>query len=569
MNVLILKLLSRVTLFSALVLVPGIAPLSIHGGPSDEDVPFVMPFKNPPGPDTWLMAQPYGNTISAYRQRDVIYGRSQGIHFGVDFSARCGTEIVAIADGVVLAVDNLNFGSAPHNLIIDHPELEYASLYGHLLETPSLEVGQEVKQGEVIALSGDPAETCYGRPHLHMEIRDMGHARKYNPLPLMQADWDNLSIVGPFGRGFEYDLDEPRKWQHLDDQPDAVSGGPLLNEFANPWPPDVLSMPSQAIHVGSDRDLTSEPALRQLSDGGCCTQLSWSPDSRQVLFIDKPTPDAPAGTWGISTNPSGSAPELVTDRNGFYSSDRSLLVELNHNSTTIERLEDGARWTVPANGRPVSVSPAKTRIAWQTTNGQDLPIERRVTEIWVAGLDGSNARSVTELPRGGFGGWISEHSLLVSGRESSQSREQVVYALSLTTAEKTELARGERLRGGTLSPDGTWMVYFVALDEDLTQNGLWLVRTDGRERRQLGRDLFGSYQWRDNHRLLIVPFSPEAEAHELVELDVESGEQRALTGPSERSVKVTNNDWAVSPDGHQVAFVASHDHNIWVLTLKD
>ena len=25
---------------------------------------------------------------------------------------------------------------------------------------------------------------------------------------------------------------------HLDDQPEAVSGGPLLNDFANPWPPD-------------------------------------------------------------------------------------------------------------------------------------------------------------------------------------------------------------------------------------------------------------------------------------------------------------------------------------------
>ena len=42
-----------------------------------------------------------------------------------------------------------------------------------------------------------------------------------------------------------------------------------------------------------------------------------------------------------------------------------------------------------------------------------------------------------------------------------------------------------------------------------------------------------------------------------------------LTDPSGRPFKVTNNDWAVSPDGHQVAFVASRDHNILVLTLKD
>ena len=63
-------------------------------------------------------------------------------------------------------------------------------------------------------------------------------ARKFNPVLLIQADWDNLALIGPFSRTFQRDLDDPRKWQHLDDQPEAVSGGPLLNDFANPWPPD-------------------------------------------------------------------------------------------------------------------------------------------------------------------------------------------------------------------------------------------------------------------------------------------------------------------------------------------
>jgi hypothetical protein len=62
--------------------------------------------------------------------------------------------------------------------------------------------------------------------------------RKYNPVLLIDADWDNLALIGPFGRTFQRDLDDPRKWQSLDDQPETVIGGPLLNEFANPWPPD-------------------------------------------------------------------------------------------------------------------------------------------------------------------------------------------------------------------------------------------------------------------------------------------------------------------------------------------
>jgi murein DD-endopeptidase MepM/ murein hydrolase activator NlpD len=112
--------------------------------------PFQLPFAQPTGPDTWLMAQPYGNTTGAYRQRFTTYGASGGIHFGVDLSTPCGTEIVAVADGVVFAVDG-PFGSPPHNLMIDHPQVGYASMYGHLLQAPDLKPGDVVKQGQVVA----------------------------------------------------------------------------------------------------------------------------------------------------------------------------------------------------------------------------------------------------------------------------------------------------------------------------------------------------------------------------------------------------------------------------------
>jgi murein DD-endopeptidase MepM/ murein hydrolase activator NlpD len=202
------------------------------------DRPFGLPFAMPPGPDTWLLGQTYGNTTGAYRQRRATYAAGQGIHFGTDLSAPCGTEVVAMADGVVFAVDALSFGSAPHNLMIDHPDLGYATFYGHLLERPALRSGAIVTRGQVVARTGDPESDCDSRPHLHLEIRDLRHARKYNPVVLVEADWDSLSLIGPFSRGFERDLDDPRRWQHLDDQPESVIGGPLLNDFARPWPPD-------------------------------------------------------------------------------------------------------------------------------------------------------------------------------------------------------------------------------------------------------------------------------------------------------------------------------------------
>jgi murein DD-endopeptidase MepM/ murein hydrolase activator NlpD len=199
--------------------------------------PFGLPFTTPPGPSTWLLIQAYGNTVSAYRWRVSQYGAGQGLHFGLDFAARCGTPVAAIGDGVVLEVDNLSHGAGPHNLIIQHPN-GYASLYGHLLERAHLTPGDHVKRGQLIALSGDPDETCTSRPHLHLEIRTSPDlARAVNPVPLIDANWEALSLTGGAGR-FERDLNQPRQWQYLDDQPEVRFGGKLLNQYAQPWPLD-------------------------------------------------------------------------------------------------------------------------------------------------------------------------------------------------------------------------------------------------------------------------------------------------------------------------------------------
>jgi hypothetical protein len=293
-----------------------------------------------------------------------------------------------------------------------------------------------------------------------------------------------------------------------------------------------------------------------------------------VLFIDKPGSDVPLGIWGVDATQSAEfAPQLLTERIAFYWGDLSYVLEYGGGETVIERLdrplgETVERWTVPAGGRPISISPGRARTAWQVSN-DDLPFERRITQVWIANLDGMDARTVATLPRGGFSGWISDDVLLLSGRESLESRETVVYTLSLLDGETVELLRTERPRGIELSPDRRWLVYYIAFSDDPAQNGLWLVRTDGAEHRQLDDELFGNYAWRDARRLLIVLFLPDADFHEFWQYDVETGEARRLTDPGATSIKIANGDWQVSPDGRHVAFVESADRNIWVLTLPD
>ncbi|HBY94804.1 MAG TPA: hypothetical protein DEP84_12740 [Chloroflexi bacterium] len=311
-----------------------------------------------------------------------------------------------------------------------------------------------------------------------------------------------------------------------------------------------------------------DPALRQLTEGGCCVQPFWAPDGRRVLFIDKPGPSSQVGLWGVDTSHPGAAPELYTARLGSYAGNMAFLVELTRDTTTIERVADGLRWTVPANGRSIAISPGQQLIAWQVTDS-NVSFERRVAQIWVANLDGSNAHAVATVLGGGLSGWITDDLLLLSRRETTGASTRILYTHSLSGAPSAVLARSDRLSGGLLSPDGRWLIYAIALSKDTTQNGLWVVRTDGGARQKLGRSLYGSYQWRDRHRLLIVPFKLGATSHELWQFDVESGETRRLTDPAVTLFRIANADWSASPDGRAVVFVSSPDDNLWLLELGD
>ena len=235
----------RITIVRAILLV--VMTLMLSGLPSVDEVgamsteegkaPFILPFAGPPGPDTWLLAQPYGNTTFAYRYRSSAYWAGQGLHFGLDLAAPCGTPVLAIGDGIVHSIDSWH-GAKPHNLMINHSN-GYASFYGHLLVRSHLKAGQQVSAGDVIGLSGDPDLTCASRPHLHLEIRDApNHTRAFNPMPLIDADWERIALIGGHPIIFEQDINHPRRWQELLDQPNIRFGFPLVNDYDNPWPPD-------------------------------------------------------------------------------------------------------------------------------------------------------------------------------------------------------------------------------------------------------------------------------------------------------------------------------------------
>lgn len=88
-------------------------------------------------------------------------------HEGIDFGCDVGTPVVAVADGIVFEAGRE--GAYGELVLIDHGS--YVTAYAHNSEI-QVELGDEVKAGDVIALSGNTGRST--GPHVHFEVRVNG-----------------------------------------------------------------------------------------------------------------------------------------------------------------------------------------------------------------------------------------------------------------------------------------------------------------------------------------------------------------------------------------------------------
>ena len=545
----------RLTVLLLLIFLPG----TLHAQTAK---PFILPIGLPPGPSTWLLGQPYGNTIGAFVNGDRWYSAGQRLHFGLDFSMPCGTPLVAVADGEVAFVDDLGFGSGPHNLLLRHPQAGLISLYGHLLERPQLTPGQPVRQGDVVARSGDPDVTCDSRPHLHFEVRSLDYFTAYNPVMYIEANWHALSAIGAFRYPqFQQDLDNARRWMSIDDQPPVAFGGRSLNSYAAPFP-DLRrgQPPSNPTPV---RDLaplpdTATAQMRRLAFEGCCYGAYWHPTDAGRLYAIDGTDNQRAvifewGTWDTPT------PTLVGEAPPPYlSPDGGYELRYVDNLTVIRRLSDSAEWSVDTGGAPAALSADSSRLLWQI--GRDDGTGAQVTDIYISAADGASAQVVASVPNGSAQ-WLDAHRLLI-GRRDRITTTLGVY----DTADGSSFVLGswDWLRNLTIAPGGGRLMFYLVYQPE--NAGLYTIQTQAGAS-ALRLPWFGSWRWRGGDDVYYLPFDPGSGVHTLHYYNLVTGTDRALTDPAAMPFTVGNGEWSVSADGRQIVFFNPNDMSLWLIDI--
>jgi len=125
--------------------------------------PFIKPL------DTFI--------TSEYGSARTYNGTLKSYHGGVDFRARTPIPIQATNNGIVILAQERYYSGG--TIIIDHGEGIY-SCYFHLSRY-DVKVGDYVKQGDIIALSGESGRIT--GPHLHFGM--MVHGVQSDPLDLI------------------------------------------------------------------------------------------------------------------------------------------------------------------------------------------------------------------------------------------------------------------------------------------------------------------------------------------------------------------------------------------------
>ena len=104
----------------------------------------------------------------------VFNGTLKSYHGGTDFRAAVGTSVIAANDGVVVIAKDRYYAGG--SVVIDHGEGIYTQYYH--LSALNVKVGQSVKKGDIIALSG--ASGRVSGPHLHFGV--IAGGAQVNPL---------------------------------------------------------------------------------------------------------------------------------------------------------------------------------------------------------------------------------------------------------------------------------------------------------------------------------------------------------------------------------------------------
>lgn len=310
-----------------------------------------------------------------------------------------------------------------------------------------------------------------------------------------------------------------------------------------------------------------KPTMTKITDGGCCRNPVWHPDGARVLYTDAAPNQQLAATWSVPAD-GGGAPTVFFPSAATISPDggRIAFPDIAARVTRVQEFGKQSVATISNNAAYVWFSTDGRQVAWleRAPGAQPSSNVDRLVRVWVANADGSNARSRGSVVRAADLIWFPDgQRLLFTGRDMDGGNPGI-YVLDINAGSLTRIASAFSPRGVRLSPDGARIVYLAALEEMPEESGLFMMRSDGSEKRKL--PLVGGFRWSpDGRSLVMLPIQTDNGPDQLVRIDVTSLATTPLTDRAALPFRVAQDEWQLAPDGTRIVFNALADANLYVL----
>lgn len=124
----------------------------------------------------------FGHISSRFGYREHPLTKSESFHSGIDINVSEGTPVRSTACGIVV-YSGWSYGNG--NIVVIEHGHSFTTLYAHNKKN-LVTVGQRVKRGDVIALSGSTGDTT--GPHVHYEVWKNG--KPVNPEKFLEGEQD-------------------------------------------------------------------------------------------------------------------------------------------------------------------------------------------------------------------------------------------------------------------------------------------------------------------------------------------------------------------------------------------
>ncbi len=165
-------------------------PPVVTDPPTTDEQPTVKPEKD------WMnekLTMPVdGTVIKEHDLQNAVYSATMNdyrVHCGVDIETELGSEVVAVADGIIKEVGQDPFMGT--TVTIDHGD-GLISVYKNLSPdlASGIKVGKEISEGAVIGTVGESAIVeIADEPHLHLELTLNGES--IDPTELLDVSSDS------------------------------------------------------------------------------------------------------------------------------------------------------------------------------------------------------------------------------------------------------------------------------------------------------------------------------------------------------------------------------------------